>query len=91
MQFYLNWYNSRFVPGWGKHLVNNDPYFQNINMDLFKTNLEYIDYLKLWEEEKFILEKISKDFFSIKDMCSSMKINLIFILLFRNSMTNSKQ
>jgi hypothetical protein len=59
MLFYLDWYNSRFVAGWGKILVKNDPYFQNIDMDLFKTNLEYIDYLKLIKEEKFILEKIS--------------------------------
>ena len=28
-------------------------------MDLFRTNLEYVDYFKLRKEEKFILEKIS--------------------------------
>jgi hypothetical protein len=59
MLFYLDWYNSRFVAGWGNILTKDDPYFENINMDLFKTNLEYIDYLKLIKEEKFILEKIS--------------------------------
>ena len=59
MIFYLDWYNSRFVAGWGNISTKNDPYFENINMDLYKTNLEYIDYLKLIKEEKFILEKIS--------------------------------
>ena len=59
MHLYINWYNSRFAPDWGYRLEENDPYFQSINMGLFRTNLEYIDYLKLREEEKFILEKIS--------------------------------
>ena len=58
MHFYLNWYNSRFK-GLLDKSHKEDLGFSDINMDLFRTNLEYVDYFKLRKEEKFILEKIS--------------------------------
>ena len=60
MNFYFEWYNSRY-----RGVVYNlskkdiDLNFPGINMNLYRTNLEYVDYCKLWMEEKLILEKIS--------------------------------
>lgn len=60
MNFYFEWYNSRYrgaVYNLSKKDINLD--FPDINMNLYRTNLEYVDYCKLWMNEKLILEKIS--------------------------------